>query len=98
MPSSSRNIEYLFHDTGFGYGIEWKASVPENDFLSFCQQNGFSPLSEKPENENYFFQFYRSFDMPKSYYYVLQPRASSAALRLLYDRETKLLYGAYSDR
>lgn len=97
MPYSSSKIKYVYHNTGFGYGIEWESSVSENNFLSFCKRNNFLPLSKKPEDENYFFHFYQSFDMPSSYYYVLEPRASSAALRLLYDRETQLLYGSYSD-
>lgn len=98
MPETSKDIEYTVHDTGFGHSAQWKCRVSETDFLAFCREKGYSPLPKRPENENFLFRYYGSFDMPEKYYYVLKPTASSAALRLLYDRDTHFLYGSYADR
>ena len=98
MPETSKDIEYTVHDTGFGHSACWKCRVSETDFLVFCKEKGYSPLPKRPENDNFLFRYYGSFDMPEKYYYVLKPTASSAALRLLYDRERYLLYGSYADR
>ena len=98
MPETSKDIEYTVHDTGFGHSAQWKCRVSETDFLIFCREKGYSPLLKRPENENFLFRYYGSFDMPEKYYYVLKPTASSAALRLLYDRDTHFLYGSYADR
>ena len=98
MPETSKDIEYTVHDTGFGHSAQWKCRVSETDFLIFCKEKGYSPLPKRLENDNFLFRYYGSFDMPEKYYYVLKPTASSAALRLLYDRDTHRLYGSYADR
>ena len=98
MPETSEDIEYFIEDSGFGHSAQWKCRVSETDFLAFCREKGYSPLPKRPENENFLFRYYGSFDMPEKYYYVLKPTASSAALRLLYDRDMHFLYGSYADR
>lgn len=98
MPETSEDIEYFIEDSGFGHSADWKCRVSETDFLIFCKEKGYSPLPKRPENENFLFRYYGSFDMPEKYYYAVVPGASSAALRLLYDRDMHFLYGSYADR
>ena len=97
IPLSATDIVYVFQDTGFGYGVEWKCRVKENAFLSFAKKKGFKFTEKQPDNWNVFFRFYGRFDMPKIYYYYSDGYPKTLiGFEILYDRDTQIMYGKYN--
>ncbi len=97
MPHKSKNIKYVFRDTGFGFSLGYRCNVEEKSFWEFVKEKGMIATNAFPRGMTRDFFFFDVCDMPKQFYFADSAPGSAEGLKLIYISKWSILIGQYND-
>ncbi len=98
LPRESKNIKYVFRDTGFGYTLGFRCSVDEKSFLDFARDKGMMVTNSVPPGMMCGYFFFDICPMTDQCYFAEDIQGRAEGLKVIYARRASVMIGQYSDR
>lgn len=98
MPHESKNIKYVFRDTGFGYSLGFRCSLDEKSFVDFARGKGMAVTNSLPLGLTHDYFFFDVSPLMEQYYFAEDSPGRAEGLKVIYARRASVMIGQYSDR
>lgn len=98
LPRESKNIKYVFRDTGFGYSLGFRCSLDEKSFVDFARGKGMAVTNSLPLGLTHDYFFFDVSPLMEQYYFAEDSPGRAEGLKVIYARRASVMIGQYSDR
>lgn len=98
MPKASRNIKYVYRDSGFGSTLGFRCNVDEKSFLRFARGKGLSVEETVPAGYFLYFFFFEDCHKRNRLCFAEEKSGSATGLKFIYDCDCATMYGQYCSR